>query len=497
MEKIKIGWGEESIVPEGKKVNLAGQFFERISDEVETPISVTALAIECGGDSVIFCACDLVGVGKEFIERVRGKLSGEKDIPSDKIIVSAIHTHTSLSFLGRCDAITAGSSLSVLAELMPNAKYEALVSYKGSDLLAGEAAAEFLAERIAKAIKTAWYSRSEGCYAAGFGRAAVGMNRRVCYSDGSAKMWGDTDTATFTELEGGNDSGIELLYTFDAEKNLTGVVANVSCPAQVLEHRSFISSDYFGKVKRNLRKLYGENINLLGLVAPAGDQCPRDMIRWVEPETPIDDPNIIRSNVTVRKADPSMFDIKGCELVAKRITSEIVYAYEDIAEGDYVSETELIHKNITLDTPLRRVTPEQTEKATRAIKEFAKEIGDKPLTFKETAAMHVHAGTIMRYRLQETVDVVPIEVHVLKLGSIAFASNPYELFLDYGNQIRARSKASQTFLIQLAGGCAGYLPTEKAERGSHYSAYVSSGVTGHEGGDLLVRKTVAEINGMF
>ena len=497
MNDIKIGWGEESIVPEGRKVNLAGQFFERISDTVETPIAVTALAIESGDDAVIFCACDLVAVGKEFIERIRGKLKDEKGLPADKIIVSAIHTHTAPSFKDSVDAITATSSLAVLTQLMPNAKYEALVSYSGSDLLAGEEAAEFIAERAAKAIKTAWNSKSAGSYAAGFGRAAVGMNRRVCYSDGSAKMWGNTDTATFTELEAGNDSGIELLYTFDDNKKLTGVIANVACPAQVLEHRSFISSDYFGKVKRNLRKLYGDNVNLLGIVSPAGDQCPRDMIRWVEPETPIDDPNIIRNNVTVRKADPSMFDIKGCELVARRITNEIVYAYENIEDGDYVREAELVHKNLTIDMPLRRVTPEQVEIATRAIKEFAKEIGDKPLTFKETAAMHVHAGTILRGKLQETVDVIPIEVHVLKLGSIAFATNPYELFLDYGNQMRARSKASQTFLIQLACGCVGYLPTEKAEQGSHYSAYVSSGTAGHEGGDLLVRKTVAEINEMF
>ena len=48
--------------------------------------------------------------------------------------------------------------------------------------------------------------------------------------------------------------------------------------------------------------------------------------------------------------------------------------------------------------------------------------------------------------------------------------------------------------LQLACGSDGYLPTEKAEKGSHYSAYVSSGVTGHEGGELLVRKTIEEIN---
>ena len=43
----------------------------------------------------------------------------------------------------------------------------------------------------------------------------------------------------------------------------------------------------------------------------------------------------------------------------------------------------------------------------------------------------------------------------------------------------------------------GYLPTKKAEKGGHYSAYVSSGYAGHEGGNLLVRETLAEINKMF
>ena len=102
-----------------------------------------------------------------------------------------------------------------------------------------------------------------------------------------------------------------------------------------------------------------------------------------------------------------------------------------------------------------------------------------------------------RFEDQETKNIDEIEVHIIRLGNIAFATNPYELFLDYGNQMRARSKAKQTFLIQLCCGSKGYLPTEKAEKGSHYSAYVSSGVTGHVGGDMLVRKTVTEINKMF
>ena len=102
-----------------------------------------------------------------------------------------------------------------------------------------------------------------------------------------------------------------------------------------------------------------------------------------------------------------------------------------------------------------------------------------------------------RFEDQETKNIDEIEVHIIRLGNIAFATNPYELFLDYGNQMRARIKAKQTFLIQLSCGSFGYLPTEKAEKGSHYSAYVTSGYAGHEGGDILVRRTLTEINEMF
>ena len=150
-----------------------------------------------------------------------------------------------------------------------------------------------------------------------------------------------------------------------------------------------------------------------------------------------------------------------------------------------------------LDRPLRRVTIEEKDRAVKAIEEFAAAQGDKPINYVDNARMHVYAGTVARYNAQQTIFNTTIEVHVLKLGNIAFATNPYELFLDYGNQIRARSKASQTFLIQLCCGSMGYLPTKKAEDGSHYSAYVSSGTVGHVGGDMLVRKTLQEINSMF
>ena len=101
------------------------------------------------------------------------------------------------------------------------------------------------------------------------------------------------------------------------------------------------------------------------------------------------------------------------------------------------------------------------------------------------------------YQMQEKNDVISTEIHIIRLGNIAIATNPFELFLDYANRIKARSYSEQTFIVQLCCGGGLYLPTEKAEKAGHYSAYISSGNVGHEGGDLFTRETINEINKMW
>jgi len=494
MSNFKIGWSEVSITPD-KKVSLAGQFFERISEYVETPITVTAMAIEGESDHMVICSCDLTSIGSNLVRLVREGLKDVEGLKTENVILNATHTHTSIKYTSKRD-VEAPSSLEILKGFLPEGKsYKKLVETDTGDVMQGDEGLYFIVERVVKAVKEAWENRKPAMYANEFGRAVVGMCRRVCYNDGSAKMWGDTNTATFTHMEGGNDSGIELLYIFDENKKLTGIVANIACPAQVVEQRSFISSDFWGKIKILLRERFGEDLFVLCLCGAGGDQCPRDLVRWVDPETPIDDPNVIRENVIPRKADPSMYDIAGTWKIGKRVAREIIDVYEEIADENIKSEAVFCHEYLKLDIPLRRVTPSEYEAAKKAIEEFVKTTEN--FNFADNAAMHVHAGTIARYKQQETVNIYPAEVHIARFGDIAFATSGFELFLDYGNQIKARSKAMQTFIVQLACGRDGYLPTERAEKGSHYSAYVSSGVTGHEGGELLVRKTLEEINKMF
>ena len=494
MSKIKIGWAEVDITP-NQKISLAGQFYERVSDVIESRLYVTAFALESDNDQMIICSCDLGGVAQNLNTMVKERLKDKLPISTDKVILSAIHTHTSYTYK---QVRTLGYVIqdNYLKRTLPK-DMEYLSKTSGEEFMSPEDALYFLADKITEAVLLAWENRTEAFYQCAFGRAPVGMCRRAVYDDGSAKMWGETNMANFTHLESGNDSGIELIYTFDKNREVNGVIANIACPAQVVEQRYFISSDYWGKVKENLQKHFGKKIFVLGLCSAAGDQCPRDLIRWVEPETPVEDPNINHIYPVERRADPSMYDLSGLKVVGRRISNEIISVFEELDTSKMKDEGVLVHQTVDMVFPLRRVTISEYEDAKNRIDEFIAKNRGKRVTYEENAKLYIYSGIVDRYTAQQHMNCFKEEIHVVRFDDVAFASNPYELFLDYGNQIRARSKAKQTFLIQLACGCGGYLPTEAAEKGSHYSAYVSSGTTGHIGGEILVRETLEMINNKF
>jgi len=494
MSKLKFGWAEVDLTPD-KKVSLAGQFAERISEYVEKPITATAMAVSSDDEQMILVSCDLVSTSANLVDAVREALKDNSvGIDPNKVVLSAIHTHTGPVYpRTRRTPESAAAKVLLKKHLPADKKYiEKQNVSDNPDIISSAEMLDLLVERITEVVLKAWESRKNGSFSNAFGRAPVGMCRRASYSDGSAQMWGETNQAVFTAVEGGSDTGIELMYVFGEDSALTGIVANLACPAQCVQHRLFVSPDFWGEVKVRLRKHFGEDIFLLAQCSAAGDQCPVDIVRWVEPESDVNDPNINRKYPLKRKADPSMFDIDGMKLTGRRIANEIIAVYDDGVDAPQ-DDPEFEHHVHIMKLPLRRTTLEAAASAEKAIHDYlAEKEGD--VDYNDAAKLQVHLGILQRLELQNKMDVLNTEVHTIRLGSIAIATNPFELFLDYGNQIKARSHAEQTFLIQLCCGAEGYLPTEKAENGGHYSAFVSSGLVGHAGGDQLVRETLDDIN---
>lgn len=101
---------------------------------------------------------------------------------------------------------------------------------------------------------------------------------------------------------------------------------------------------------------------------------------------------------------------------------------------------------------------------------------------------------IQRYNEYESEPKLPMELHVLNIGDVAFASNRFELYMDFMHRIQARSPFEQTFIIQLAGvpGPDGgsYLATERGTENKGYSACLFCNAVSPEGGQELVEETL-------
>jgi hypothetical protein len=101
------------------------------------------------------------------------------------------------------------------------------------------------------------------------------------------------------------------------------------------------------------------------------------------------------------------------------------------------------------------------------------------------------------FERQQARAKLPVTLHVVRIGDMAIATHPVALYLDFGMQIKARSKAVQTFTVQTADGHYRYLPTERSLAGSAYGAVPESITFGPEGGRELVEATLKLIESLW
>jgi hypothetical protein len=472
-EKVLIGWGSRDVTPEGK-VSLRGQFHVRISDEVRDPLTTTALAIESeeSKEQSIIVSLDAVGIADEVWASCR-KVLAEKlnDFDSDKLVISATHTHTA----PEQPAFILGPSRNLGEDIMTQKEY-----------------GDLLVEKISEAAIEAWKSRKLGALSWGKGHAVIGFNRRTSYFDGSTAMYGLTDKPDFSHIEGHEDHGVDMLFTYDTEHKLTGMIVNVPCPSQCTESAYFVSADFWHETREEICKRNGEEIFILAQCSAAGDLSPRPMVN--------------------READRRMLELKGYgeeynlarrQDIADKLASVIDEVLPLVAK-DIRDEIEFGHDVIKLDLPERTATEDDLNIATSEVAQWQarlEELKDADPTSHDFSfanrRFYFNQKVIDMYKRQhEGKDTMPAELHALRIGDVAMCTNRFEYYLDFGERIKARSKALQTFVVQLAGKGT-YLPTERSLKGGSYGAYIASTPIGPEGGQQIVEASISKINEMF
>ncbi len=466
--ELYIGTATADITPP-LPVALMGQFHLRIARQAETPISASVLVLENrDGNRVletsIMVSCDLVYISSGIRDRVREKV--KKRLPGldvSKIVLNATHTHTAPVLEDETDDVS-------FLYNIPKEGVTSVSSYK-----------EMFSDKVSEAVIKAWNSRAAGSVTWGLERAAIAYNRRAVYADGSTVMYGNTNKPEFRSLEGYEDQDINTLFFWNKQKKLIALAISVACPAQEVEHRSFLNADYWHPTRLALRKKYGADLCILGWIAAAGDQSPHPMYR--------------------KKAEERMrvlgkFD--RMEDIAGRINRAVDRAYE-VVKNEGASEVSLVHKAVKLDLPRRIITPGEYEDSKKVVAEADAEIKADAAKKDQLYAKMTWFGDVVKRFEYQKIDPAPTyrtEVHVIRIGDVVVCTNQFELFTDFGIRIQARSKALQTFVVQLAGP-GSYLATDKAVAGGGYSAVCQSNIVSPEGGQVLVDRTLDIIDDLW
>lgn len=476
MGAIQIGWAEADITPEGP-VELYGQYYPRVSQGIHSPLSATVMAVEGdNGERLVMVSADIANFKTEYLEELRRRVSAKlPGLVGTAVVMNATHTHNA-------PAVTPGRQWWESSSEVQSTK-----SYGESTL-----------ESITGAIVRAWESKKKAGIANTTDYAVVGHCRRILYSDGSARMYGDTNRRDFVGVEGSEDSTVELLFTFCQTGEPTGAIVNVACPSQVMEATYRISSDYMGRLREKLKGTFGSDFYTLCQISAAGCQSPRDLARtrdavfWREP---------------------------GVEIIAHRV-SEAVHRGLNRCKDSVEFDVEMEHLCLDIDLPVRRVSYEEhrsaaatmnsleMQKSTKlAFADFCngvkknEQITGRPGPYDSKQHHFVlirnSEAVVDRYAEQQLNQVFSLELHTVRLGKIGIVTNPFELFLEYGLRIKAQSPADQTFIVQLCCGTGGYLPTRAAEKHGGYGGLVINGSVGSEGGEKLVDESVAELRGLF
>lgn len=465
---LYIGVSEMDITPK-LPVALEGQFHLRIAHEISTPLTANIIALESRNgnkslDMAIFVSCDLVGIPYQVWNMVRQEVI--KRIPgfsADKIIINATHSHTT-------PVLNDASDKTTFLYKIPEKGVTQVGEYR-----------LFLVDQIATGVVSAWEKRVKGKMSWGLERAAVPYNRRVVYKDGEAVMYGTTVTPKFDNIEGYEDHDVHSLFFWNSSDELLGMAVEVACPAQEVESDTQVNADYWHPVREKLKKQYGDDVVVAGLIGAAGDQSPHPIYRKQALER-------------MRK----LSNISRMEDIALRITEAVNRTYK-VVENDKHSEVIMEHQARKIELPMRKITVDEYIESRLISNEAAEQISRDPAKADQVNTRMTWYGDIVnRYDAQKTNPnpQYETEIHVIRLGDIVVCTNQFELFTDFGLQMQSRSKALQTIVVQLAGPGT-YLPTSKAAKGGGYSAVCQSNVVGPEGGAILVEETLELINAMW
>ena len=389
--------------------DLAGLLERRICDRIRDDLEANFLYVSDDSQAVVIVSLDLLGFFEiAWIRETCAGIEAKTGIPARNVIITSTHTHSGPNTPAGLTHDTPGN--------------EAYMEKLREWLIDGAGEAVSGARRA----RAGWTS----------GETHIGHNRRLCWSDGAHTMYGDHTRSEFTGVEGPDDPSHAVLFAVDEQGKYIALAHSNCCHATCLSNQTCMSADFPGEARAILRKELDPGLPVLYLQGASGDVSPWNMLK-----------NGFHGGTS------------GVEAVGKAVAAETLRLMPEaeVADNPILGH---VYEDVTFE--VRLPSPEALSKA-----EEIRSMGEE-----EAGRWDYEMSVCGVLRLNEEFKDNPFDtlaVHAIRIGDFAMITNPCELYCRFGLDIKRRSPAKVTMVVQLADGFSGYCPTVYGFLGGGYS----------------------------
>lgn len=431
---LKIGFARTNITPP-LGANVPGGFFPRSGAFVHDDLYATAMVIDNGETIVALVGLDALSVRHSTVEIGRKIAHEQAGIDPANIMVGASHTHCGGP---TCDCL--GSR--------PEQWY-----------------CELVGRQIGTAVVEA--NRLKRPASLGIGRGyedSVVFNRRFMMKDGKETTHPGKMNPNIVKVAGPIDPEVGVIVARDAETDkVIGCLVNYALHGTLGIGGAGYSADWPHYMRETIGGVYGDEALTVFLNGACGD------ITQVDNQSP----------------RPSEFGEAFGAAVGRTVGAEAVKVIEHLAvNAERLAEVELGAISQIIEIPMRPVTPEKLKSAKAYLK--------KNPEIMEGRRIYEEDQVRMSEWLKSEPNV-PTEIQAIRIGDVGLVSNPAEYFCIFGLDIKSKSPFPQTMVVELANGCIGYVPDEKAlgpKGGGYEPAHACSSKLVAEAGKMIAKKSV-------
>lgn len=292
---------------------------------------------------------------------------------------------------------------------------------------------KLVAERIADAVAKACETAVEARVSCGVGQEnEIAFNRRFRMKDGTIRTHPGKMNPDIVAPAGPIDPDVAVIAAEDVSGKLLGCIVNFALHGTTLSG-SLISADWIYYLRQTMRGGLGSDIGVVFLNGPCGDV----------------------TQVDNRNPRPGEFGEGWARRVGMSVGS---VALNVLAKAEFAADVPLDVKTEALALPIRDLGDSDAELVKREAPESGLGTGDE-VYLKEAALVR---------EMKAKSPTVNVEVLTMRIGAAGVASNPAELFCQFGLDIKHNSPFKPTMVVELANGCCGYVGTNEAFLGGGY-----------------------------